>query len=246
MKSLFKQKMREWLNLPALKRDNLETLFAVSAPKYQIATRALSFGRDGAWKKTLIDNLPLLQSPDCVDIACGTGDLCFLLARRYPQGRVIATDYNQQMLQLARAKNSYKNIEFVRADMCNLANIAPASVDLVTGGYALRNAPDLNQALAEVRRILKTGGTASFLEFSRPQSKVMQRIQYYILKGWGGLWGLLLHGNYEIYAYLAESLSVFPTHDALMDKFAQQGFQEISSRSLFCGMLKIITCKNAA
>src|SRR6266567_4166858 len=115
MKSLFKQKMREWLNLPASKRDNLETLFAVSAPKYQIATRALSFGRDGAWKKTLIDNLPLLQAPNCVDIACGTGDLCFLLARRYPQGRVIATDYNQQMLQLAEAKNSYKNIEFARA-----------------------------------------------------------------------------------------------------------------------------------
>ncbi|HVV68862.1 MAG TPA: class I SAM-dependent methyltransferase [Gammaproteobacteria bacterium] len=246
MKSLFKQKIQVWLGLPALKRENLETLFTVSAPKYHLATRTLSLGRDHAWKKILIDNLPLLQAPSCVDIACGSGDLSFLLAQRYTEGSVVAIDYNPLMLQLAEANNSYANIQFVRADMCNLDNVASDSVDLVTGGYALRNASDLNKVLDEIKRILKVGGTAAFLEFSRPQSQVMQKIQYYILKSWGGLWGLLLHGNYEIYAYLAESLAVFPTHNELLAKLVQQGFGEISSRSLFCGMLKIITCKKAA
>ncbi len=244
MKSLFKQKMQTWLNLAGLKRDNLETLFTVSAPKYQWATRALSLGQDSLWKKRLIKNLPAYPAPQCVDIACGTGDLSFLLARRYPRGRVLAIDYNQEMLKLARAGNSFNNIEFIREDMCNLTSICSESIDLVTGGYALRNAPDLDQALGELKRILKIGGTASFLEFSRPSGRFMQRVQYYILKGWGGLWGLLLHGNPEIYAYLAESLKVYPTHNELMNKFTKLGFKEVSSRPLFCGMLKIITCMN--
>lgn len=233
--------MQIWLGLPALKRDNLQTLFSVSAPKYRLATRGLSFGRDLTWKKMLVSYLPEYKAPACVDIACGTGDISFLLAQRYPQGKVTAVDFNQLMLQIATADNQYSNIEFIQQDMCNLSSIPAESADIVTAGYALRNAPDLDQALVEISRILKTGGTASFLEFSKPSSKFWQRIQYYVLKGWGSVWGLILHGNPEIYAYLAESLKAYPDHEELLGKFNKLGFI-ISSQSLFCGMLKILHC----
>lgn len=243
MKHLFKQKTQSWLVLPAKKRANLKKLFSITAPKYQLATRALSLGRDAAWKKMLINNLPIDSSLHCVDIACGTGDLCFLLADRYSKGKVTGIDFNQKMLTIARHNNPYHNIEFVEADMCDLQTISSASIDVVTGGYALRNAPDLERFLLEVARILKKDGVVSFLEFSKPPTQIKQKIQYAILKTWGSLWGILLHGQYEVYAYLAESLKAFPDRRDLNKKLALAGFKAVHRQPLFFGMLNIIHCK---
>jgi demethylmenaquinone methyltransferase/2-methoxy-6-polyprenyl-1,4-benzoquinol methylase len=54
-----------------------ERVFSDIAPRYEFITRALSFGRDAAWKRTLVSLLPSHESPVCVDLACGTGDLAF-------------------------------------------------------------------------------------------------------------------------------------------------------------------------
>ena len=59
-----------------------EKLFSEVAPRYDFITRVLSFG-DVAWKRALISSLPSYESPVCVDLACGTGDISFLLADKY-------------------------------------------------------------------------------------------------------------------------------------------------------------------
>ena len=243
MNHLFKQKMQAWLGLPAKKRENVNKLFSIIASKYQFATRALSLGRDTVWKKMLINNLPADSSLHCVDIACGPGDLCFLLADRYSKGEITGIDFNQNMLTIARHNNPYPNIDFVEADMCDLQMIPSDSIDVVTGGYALRNAPDLEKFLLEVARILKKGGVVSFLEFSKPPSQIKQKIQFVILKTWGSFWGILLHRQYEVYAYLAESLKAFPDHQDLNKKLASAGFESVQRQPLFFGMLNIINCK---
>ena len=246
MKPLFQEKIKTWLPVPEKKRKNLKKLFSLVAPKYQAVTRMLSLGRDASWKKMLVRQLPTYQAPECLDLACGTGDLCFLLAQRFPEGRIQGLDFNDEMLAKAHERNNFKNISFINQDMCNLKSISSGSIDIVTGGYALRNAPDLNSALNEVFRVLKVGGIASFLDFSKPPKKWLQKMHYVILKSWGSLWGVLFHGRPEVYAYLAESLSVFPDREQLKQKFKSHGFQEISSQLLFGGMLEIIQCKKGS
>jgi demethylmenaquinone methyltransferase/2-methoxy-6-polyprenyl-1,4-benzoquinol methylase len=113
-------------------------------------------------------------------------------------------------------------------------------VDVVTGSYALRNAPDLRVALREIRRILKPGGTAAFLDFSKSPNFLSQCFTYRLLKFWGGFWGLLLHGTPEVYAYIAESLDQFPDRAALRDLLTQEGFTNIQSQKFYFGIVELI------
>jgi demethylmenaquinone methyltransferase/2-methoxy-6-polyprenyl-1,4-benzoquinol methylase len=99
------------------------------------------------------------------------------------------------------------------------------SVDIITGGYALRNAPDLDKLLTSVWHKLKPGGTASFLDFSKSDNPFIQVCQLWILKIWTGLFGLILHGNPVIYSYIASSLSAFPTQKQLQAKLEHMGFK---------------------
>ena len=130
-------------------------------------------------------------------------------------------------------------MSFVQGDIL-ATGVADGSFDIVTGSYAVRNAPDLGQVFAEIRRILKPGGSAVLLDFSRPQSRSLQRLQYGLLKGWCGFWGLLLHGNPEIHAYIAASLQTYPDRPTLHALVASRGLRKERARRFYCGMLELL------
>ena len=121
-----------------------------------------------------------------------------------------------------------------------------ACTDIVTGGYALRNAPDLNQTLDEIDRILKPGGYAAFLDFSKPDHKAGQAVSHGLLKFWGGLWGLILHGNPHVYGYIADSLALFPDRIALKNRFAERGFTLLDSHPFYGGLLEAVVFRKGA
>ena len=55
-------------------------------------------------EQNLIAALPLHESPFCLYLACGTGDITLLLADKYPHGRIVGQDITDPMLALARAR----------------------------------------------------------------------------------------------------------------------------------------------
>jgi demethylmenaquinone methyltransferase / 2-methoxy-6-polyprenyl-1,4-benzoquinol methylase len=143
------------------------------------------------------------------------------------------------MLNIARHRNTHPNISFVNQDMGSL-EIVSESVDIVTGGYALRNAPDLGVAIDEISRVLKPRGVAAFLDFSKPGANIAQKMEYWGLKIWTGLWGVLLHRNHEVYSYIAESLQRFPDRHHLRNIFLEKGFSVIDSRLFFFGITELL------
>jgi len=234
----FRLKAREWLDVPERKRAFNERHFAEAASRYDLATRMMSLGRDAAWKEALVAALPDLPSPVCVDLACGTGDVAFLLAGRYPGGVVTGLDLSAPMLAVAGERNRFTNVRFERGDLCDLP-FPDGSADVVTGSYALRNAPDLRTAIAEVRRVLAPGGVAAFLDFSNPASPPLRYLQFLLLRSWCGLWGLLLHGTPEIHGYVAESLRGFPCRNRMRGIFREQGFDVATELRFFLGITGI-------
>lgn len=230
------------IDTPEKKRDFNERHFGEAATRYDLATRAMSLGRDQAWKHELVAALPPLTAPVCVDLASGTGDVAFLLGERYPEGGVTGIDLTAEMVAIARQRNRYSNVSFACQDMTALG-FADRSVDLVTGSYALRNAPGLSRALLEVNRILKPGGAAAFLDFSKPAGKLRQDLQFFLLKCWCGLWGTLLHGTPAIHGYIADSLRQFPARGEYHRQVAACGFAIVSSRLFYFGMLEILVVR---
>jgi ubiquinone/menaquinone biosynthesis methyltransferase len=239
MSGRFRLKAREWLDVPERKRAYNELHFAEAASRYDFATRMMSLGRDAAWKGAFVAALPDFASPVCVDLACGTGDVAFLLAGRYPGGVVTGLDLSPPMLAIARERNRFTNVRFERGDLCDLP-FPDGSADVVTGSYALRNAPDLRKAIAEVHRVLSPGGVAAFLDFSNPESPSLRYLQYLLLRSWCGLWGFLLHGTPEIHGYVAESLRLFPARNRLREIFREQGFGMWADRRFFLGITRLL------
>ena len=232
------QPIRTAIGTPDGKRRHNADLFTRVADEYDLATRVMSLGRDQAWKRRLVGMLPASGAARCVDLACGTGDLTGALARRYPSGEVVGLDLTPAMIGVARRRCPGERVRFVAADMCR-TGLPDAWADVVTGGYALRNAPVLDEALAEVRRVLRPGGTAAFLDFCKSPARWRQALQLPLLKAWGGFWGLVLHGGPE-HTYIAESLRQFPDRTALRARLESHGLSLTASRNCLGGLLEIL------
>ena len=231
-------KTREILDSPDQKRRLNERIFTTIAPRYDGANRVLSFDLDRRWKRRLVEALPAWPAPALADLACGTGDLTSLLAARYPDGQVLGIDLTEAMLEIARRRCVAPNVKFARGDMSR-TGLPAESVDGVAGGYALRNAADLREVLGEIRRILKPGGLAAFLDFSKPSNPFFRQIELSLLTFWTGFWGLLLFWNPRTYTYIAESLRSFPDRRqfaALLETF---GLRTVRVRYFFWGVVEM-------
>ncbi len=238
------------LSEPLSKRRYNEVLFSPVSRVYSTVTRVLSLGRDAVWKRLLVSYLPEADSPRVLDIACGTGELAFLTAGRYPGAEVMGIDLNADMLEKAREylrrypSSVRERVGFTAGDMQRL-DFQDRSFDLLTGGYALRNAPELEGALREIERVLKPGGTAGFLEFSRSSRPFFSALQIGLLSWWGKLWGRIFHGNPEVYGYIAESLRHFPDNRAFCDLLEINGLHVLRHVPVFLGFLHITLVRRA-
>ncbi|MBL1218629.1 MAG: class I SAM-dependent methyltransferase [Planctomycetes bacterium] len=100
----------------------------------------------------------------CVlDAGCGTGYLSRKLRER--GARVIGIDISDCMIEIARSKAP--DIDFRVASCSSISGIPDGTVDLVVSNYVLMDTPDMEEALREFARVLKTGGIAVLI-FSHP------------------------------------------------------------------------------
>ncbi|MBD3346128.1 MAG: methyltransferase domain-containing protein [Chitinivibrionales bacterium] len=214
-------------------------LFKIVAPRYNQITRLLSFNRDKTWKRRMIRFLPNMQAPRIADLACGTGDLTKLLHKRYPDASVMGIDITLDMLHLARNSFYHPNLHYCAHDMSRLA-FRSESVDIITGGYALRNAPSLPDTFREISRVLKPGGLALFLDFARPSNQIHAQFHLALLEFWGSIWGIIIHQNPHVYAYIARSLRHYPPRKELALMAEKEQLKLQKAESFFFGYVDIL------
>jgi demethylmenaquinone methyltransferase/2-methoxy-6-polyprenyl-1,4-benzoquinol methylase len=231
-----------YLSSPQAKRSYNRWLFGIVAKRYKTVTWVLSFCRDSSWKKWLVQNIPCSGSTLAVDIASGNGDIALRLRRTYPGLTVIASDLTREMIDPVRQNSTVSSVPFAVQDMSFLG-FKNECADIITGGYALRNAPDLEMTLAEIRRVLKIGGTAAFLDFSKPSAPFAAALEYFLLKIWGNFWGLLFHARPQIYGYIAESLRVFPDRAELHGLLSKHNLAILRSKRFFFGIVEAVICR---
>lgn len=96
-----------------------------------------------------------------LDVACGTGLVSFAATRSVgPAGRVLGVDLSGAMVDAARERalrHEVRNAEFVRMDAEALA-LPDATFDVALCALGLMYVPDPEQALREMRRVLRPGG----------------------------------------------------------------------------------------
>ncbi len=127
---------------------------------------------------------------------------------------------------------------FLVGDMMALP-FPDGAFDLVTTGYGLRNVPDLDGALDEIRRVLKPGGLFLSLDFDRPPNPLLRTVYLAYLTVTGSLLGFVLHGDPDTYRYIAESLRRYPGAAAVTGKLRARGFTDARQEPVLGGLMAI-------
>jgi demethylmenaquinone methyltransferase / 2-methoxy-6-polyprenyl-1,4-benzoquinol methylase len=228
-------RLRDGLSSPESKARYVRRLFATIADRYDFITVFLSFGRDRAWKRRVVELSAARAGMDALDLASGTGDIAFEVARR--GARVTALDITPRMLELARAK-APQLAAFVVGDMIALP-FAGARFDLVTTGYGLRNVPELTPAIDEIHRVLRSGGVLVSLDFNRPANPLVRAVYLTYLTIVGSALGYALHRNPDTYRYIPESIRRYPGANGVSALLEARGFSGARVIPLLGGLMAI-------
>lgn len=231
--------LRASLQTPDGKRRYVRRLFATIADRYDLITILLSYGQDRRWKERLALLSEATHGTRVLDVACGTGDIAYLLARR--GARVLGVDITFRMVQLAAAKRRdglQHAPRFVAGDMMALP-ISTGSMDVVTTGYGIRNVPAIEPALAEVARILKPGGIFLSLDFNRPANAIVRGVYLTYLTIVGSLLGLVMHRDPDTYRYIPESIRRYPGAERVSALATAHGFTSCTYIPVLGGLMAI-------
>jgi SAM-dependent methyltransferase len=91
-----------------------------------------------------------------VDLGCGTGVHTAVLAERYAE--VLAVDLSEPMLAHARSRRPHADVTYERRDLTEVTPATDGRFDLVFTAYTLHHVPNLEDAFAQLRGLLRPGG----------------------------------------------------------------------------------------
>lgn len=208
----------------------IREMFDGLAPSYDRMNRVMTLGQDQRWRRFLVDRAQLGADAQVLDLASGTGDIAFEIERRFPGIRVVAGDFSLGMLSQGKRRSRGNRVAWVACDALALP-FADASFDAVTFGYLLRNVSSIDQALAEIMRVLKPGGRAVCLDTMPPPPSPMRPLLALYLKLGLPILGRLLAGGAGAYRYLSDSTLAFKDPETLAANFRQAGFSEVAYRT---------------
>ncbi len=217
-------------------------LFSRIAPSYDKLNHLLSFSRDKAWRKKMIDAITPRLSLRVVDLCAGTMDCTVALLRKFPQAEVAAVDFSQEMLDqgFAKVPHVFQNHVSIQCMDVLQMELPPRSVDVVLCAYGMRNIPDQAAILKKIQGWLAPDGELIVLEFFNPRSRMARLFSNtyskYILPTVGGL----ISGDSSAYKYLHNSIQEFYSLSAYRALLSQCGFQVVSTEDLTGGITSLV------
>jgi demethylmenaquinone methyltransferase/2-methoxy-6-polyprenyl-1,4-benzoquinol methylase len=200
----------------------------------------MSGGLHRLWKRFAVNATGVRAGMRVLDLAGGTGDLARLFRQRTGNGgQVVLSDINRDMLAVGRDKlvDAGLVMPIVQCDAEKLP-FAGGSFDCVSIAFGLRNVTHKERALAEMARILKPGGVAAVLEFSKIWSPLAPAYDWYSFNVIPRI-GRLVAGDDASYRYLAESIRMHPDQEKLKAMMEQAGFDRVEVHNLAAGVVAL-------
>lgn len=228
---------------PDQKAAYVRDMFTDIAPRYDLLNGVMSLGMHHVWRRHAVRLAGLRAGDSALDVATGTGDFAFALARRVgPGGRVVGVDFSEGMLRLAARKSHAEGVEhfvsFEWADALDLP-FEDDEFDAATVGFAGRNVTDLRRFFSEMRRVVRPGGRVVHLELSKPTTPGFRTIYdaylHYVVPRVGGA----LAGSRSAYTYLPNSLTPFPDPQSLAGVMREAGLEPVRWRPLAFGTVTL-------
>ena len=222
------------------KAEHVRDVFDSVAPKYDLMNDLMSLGLHRAWKAYTVAVANARPGDKVLDLAGGTGDLARAFAKPVGEtGLVVHTDINEAMLRQGRDRLLDKGLVLPTV-LCDAETLpfATGSFDLVSVAFGLRNMTHKDKALAEMARVLKTGGRLLVLEFSKVAAPLEKAYDWYSMKVLPRI-GQWIAGDAASYRYLAESIRVHPDQAELKAMMKTAGFAHVDVHNLAAGVVAL-------
>jgi demethylmenaquinone methyltransferase / 2-methoxy-6-polyprenyl-1,4-benzoquinol methylase len=224
---------------PEEKTRRVGGVFSSVARRYDLMNDLMSGGMHRLWKDRFVARVKPRAGENILDMAGGTGDVAFRLARR--GARVTVADINPEMLKVGRDRAEKRGLEGLAWAEENAEKLSfPSSrFDAYTIAFGIRNVTDIPAALKEAHRVLRRGGRLFVLEFSTSEwpgfgeayaaysERVIPKI------------GKAVANDEESYRYLVESIRRFPRPDEFRRMIAEAGFANAKAEPMLGGLVCI-------
>ena len=224
---------------PEEKTRRVGAVFSSVARRYDVMNDLMSGGMHRLWKDRFVARVKPRPGEEILDMAGGTGDVAFRMARR--GARVTVADINGDMLEVGKKRAETRGLTGLtwKVENAESLSFADASFDAYTIVFGIRNVTDIPAALREAHRVLKRGGRFYCMEFSSSEwpgfaklyetyaSTVIPRI------------GRAVADDEESYRYLVESIRRFPKPLAFKTMVADAGFVRAAAEPMLGGLVTI-------
>jgi demethylmenaquinone methyltransferase/2-methoxy-6-polyprenyl-1,4-benzoquinol methylase len=151
---------------PEEKTQRVRGVFSSVARRYDIMNDLMSGGQHRLWKHEFVRKVRPRKGEAILDMAGGTGDIAFRLARA--GASVTVADIHPEMLAVGKERAKQRGIEGLAWAEQNAETLsfADRQFDAYTIAFGIRNVTDIPAALREAHRVLKFGGRFFCREFS--------------------------------------------------------------------------------
>jgi demethylmenaquinone methyltransferase/2-methoxy-6-polyprenyl-1,4-benzoquinol methylase len=224
---------------PEEKTRRVGAVFSSVARRYDLMNDLMSGGMHRLWKDRFVNRVKARAGEDILDMAGGTGDVAFRMARR--GAHLTVADINADMLEVGKERARQRGLTGLKwkVENAEALTFANSSFDAYTIVFGIRNVTDMPSAIREAHRVLKRGGRFYCMEFSssdwpgfsnlyeRWASRVIPRI------------GKAVADDEESYRYLVESIRRFPRPEAFRSLVGSAGFVRAAAEPMLGGLVTI-------
>ena len=224
---------------PAEKTERVGAVFSSVAARYDRMNDAMSGGMHRLWKDRFVARVKPRAGEDMLDMAGGTGDIAFRLAKS--GARVTVADINPDMLAVGMDRAMARGIDGLVWTEANAETLTfpDRHFDAYTIAFGIRNVTDIPAALREAHRVLRRGGRFFCLEFSRVEWPGFAELyDAYSMKLVPRI-GKAIAGDADSYRYLVESIRRFPDMAAFGAMIGEAGFVARRVEPIMGGLVAI-------
>lgn len=157
-------------------RELVPIFFEDTASSYDRIVHRTTFGRDGFWKKQILNKV---SGSSILDLACGTGILTRLIAQKFQESDITGIDITKNYLDIAKQKSKqFTNILFVNQDAEKLE--LDKKFDCIVSSYIPKYC-DAKILIQKCVKHLNPEGVIILHDFTYPKNKTLQIIwnQYF-------------------------------------------------------------------
>jgi len=224
---------------PEEKTRRVGAVFSSVARRYDVMNDLMSGGMHRLWKDRFVNRVKPRSGERILDMAGGTGDVAFRMARR--GALVTVSDINPDMLEVGKERARQRAIPGLAWQVENAEKLSfgNASFDAYTIVFGIRNVTDIPAALREAHRVLKRGGRFYCMEFSSSDWPGFSTVYETFASNVIPRIGKVVADDEASYRYLVESIRRFPRPEQFKRMVADAGFVRAAADPMLGGLVTI-------